>query len=226
MKIYMNEIPVRIRDKRKKPLKFYDLILDDSETLIPLAKLKGHVLLENKPDSAIDKLLKIMTNKKHQKIKSVEIVVQDKETARNYLVSHFNLVEAAGGVVEKGKKILLIHRNDLWDIPKGKLEKNEKTREGAIREVEEETGAKVEIIEKICSTWHTYLMKQKYVLKKTHWYRMHCLDDSKIKPQKEENIDAAIFMSRSEVDVAMFHSYRTIEQVIKKHRSLQDKVLT
>lgn len=226
MKIYINDIPVRIREKRRKGRKEYDLKLDDSETMIPLAKLKGHVLIENKPDSAIDKLLKIMTNKKHQKIKSIEIVVESKIKAKEYLISHFNLIEAAGGIVEKDNKILLIHRNGLWDIPKGKLEKKEKKKEGAAREVEEETGAKVEIIEKIGATWHTYLMNHKYVLKKTHWYRMNCLDDTNIKPQKEENIDKAMFMTRSEVDIAMHHSYKTIEQVIKSHREILDKVTT
>ncbi|SHK46986.1 ADP-ribose pyrophosphatase YjhB, NUDIX family [Reichenbachiella agariperforans] len=223
MKIYINDIPVRIRDARRKDIKEYDLKLIDTENIIPLAKLKGHVLIQNKSDSAIDKLLKIMTNKKHHKLKSVEIVVKNKLKAQEYLISHFNLVEAAGGIVEKDDKILLIHRNNLWDIPKGKLEKKETKKDGAEREVEEETGAKVKIIEKICATWHTYLMNHKYVIKKTHWYRMECLDDSNIKPQKEENIDKALFMTNSEVDIAMYHSYRTIEQVVKKYREIISK---
>ncbi|PIB35550.1 hypothetical protein BFP72_09180 [Reichenbachiella sp. 5M10] len=220
MKIYINDIPVRIRDSRRKEEKEYDLQLIDAEGMIPLAKLKGHVLIKNKTHSAIDKLLKIMTNKKHHKIKSVEIVVKNKLKAEEYLISHFNLVEAAGGLVEKDDKVMMILRHGLWDIPKGKLEKNEKRKNAAEREVEEETGAKVQIIEKIGATWHTYLMNHKYVIKKTHWYRMECLDDSKIKPQKEENIQEVVWMNQEELDIAMYHSYKTIGQVVKKYREL------
>ncbi|UXP31301.1 NUDIX domain-containing protein [Reichenbachiella agarivorans] len=220
MKIYINDIPVRIRDSRRKDEKEYDLRLDDTDILIPLAKLKGHVLIENKTFMAIDKLLKIMTNKKHHKIKSVEIVVKSKLKAKEYLISHFNLIEAAGGLVEKEDKVMMILRHDLWDIPKGKMEKKEKPKDCAVREVEEETGAKVQIISKIGSTWHTYLMNHKYVIKKTHWYRMTCKDDSNIKPQKSENIDEVVWMGTSEVDIAMYHSYKTIKEVIKKHREM------
>jgi 8-oxo-dGTP diphosphatase len=55
-------------------------------------------------------------------------------------------VQAAGGVViregKKGPKVALVHRPryDDWSIPKGKLEEGESFEEGALREVEEETG--------------------------------------------------------------------------------------
>ena len=35
---------------------------------------------------------------------------------------------------------LFIYRNDKWDLPKGKIEKNEVVIEAAVREVMEETG--------------------------------------------------------------------------------------
>ncbi|MEP3389445.1 MAG: NUDIX domain-containing protein, partial [Reichenbachiella sp.] len=62
------------------------------------------------------------------------------------------------------------------------------------------------------------------VLKKTTWYRMICLDDSEMKPQKEENIQKTVWMTESEVDVAMLHSFKTIEQVVEKYRKLLKKV--
>lgn len=55
-------------------------------------------------------------------------------------------IEAAGGIVvrsaKKGAKVLLVHRpgHDDWTFPKGKLEKGEKFKEAARREVLEETG--------------------------------------------------------------------------------------
>jgi len=60
-------------------------------------------------------------------------------------------VKAAGGVVvrqgKKGPELALVHRPryDDWSLPKGKLEKDESFREGALREVEEETGLSCEL---------------------------------------------------------------------------------
>lgn len=60
-------------------------------------------------------------------------------------------VRAAGGVVvregRKGPKIVLVHRPsyDDWSLPKGKLEEGESFEEGALREVEEETGLVCEL---------------------------------------------------------------------------------
>ncbi|MEO9964583.1 MAG: NUDIX domain-containing protein [Reichenbachiella sp.] len=221
MKIYINDIPVRISDKQHKTSKKFDVVLDNQVEDILAIKLKGKVLIKEGSHEAINRLLHIMTDKKYSKIKQIEIRVKNKTKAQQYLKSKFNIVEAAGGVVEKDGKILLILRNDLWDIPKGKLEKKEKRREGAVREVEEETGVKVKSEELICSTWHTYIRNKKYVLKKTSWYRMVCLDDMNMKPQKEENIQKVVWMNENEVDVAVLHSYKTIGRVIKKYRALE-----
>jgi 8-oxo-dGTP diphosphatase len=60
-------------------------------------------------------------------------------------------VRAAGGVVVRGEgaecRLLLIHRPryDDWSLPKGKLESDESWEQGALREVEEETGLRCEL---------------------------------------------------------------------------------
>ncbi len=220
MKIYINDIPVRIRKKEAKRQIDFDIMVVSHDDLIQINKLKGRVMIENKTAKAIDHLLKIMTEKKHNKVKSIDIYVKNKLKAEEYLMSKFDVVKAAGGIVEKDGKILMILRNGLWDIPKGKLEKGEKKREGAIREVEEETGAKVEITDKICSTWHTYIRNKKFVLKNTFWYKMHCLDDTGLKPQKAEGIEKVVWMNDSEVDLALHHTYKTIQRLVKKYRKL------
>lgn len=57
-----------------------------------------------------------------------------------------DVVRAAGGVVwregPQGVEVLLVHRPkyDDWSLPKGKLEPGEADEDGALREVEEETG--------------------------------------------------------------------------------------
>ena len=86
----------------------------------------------------------------------------------------FKVLEAGGGLVfNKEGKFLAILRNGVWDLPKGKLEKGEGFPEAALREVEEETGLKGLVLkEPLMSTYHTYRLKGKKVLKKTRWFQM------------------------------------------------------
>jgi len=64
-------------------------------------------------------------------------------------------IEAGGGVIvdmSKGKpRYLLIHRPryDDWSLPKGKLNRNEKHRDAALREVKEETGLVCDVLAKL-----------------------------------------------------------------------------
>ena len=64
-----------------------------------------------------------------------------KKEAQKAISKKFTWVTAAGGLVKNDQdELLLIFRNGQWDLPKGKLEKNEKNKHTAIREVEEECG--------------------------------------------------------------------------------------
>jgi len=216
MKIYINDIPVKITDKAPKK-ENYDVELTRKDNNIPIDKLRGKVRIENKNHQSIDELLKIITNQKYDKIEKIDIHVKNEKSAVKYLKSMFTIVEAAGGVVEKGNKILLIFRRKKWDIAKGKLEDFEKKKEGAIREVEEETGVKVKLIDKLCITWHTYIRNNKYVLKKTYWYNMACLDDSDMLPQTEEGIEEVKWMKKREVKEAMNNTFVTIKKVVKAY---------
>jgi 8-oxo-dGTP diphosphatase len=51
-------------------------------------------------------------------------------------------VQAAGGVIVRDGEVVVVHRPryDDWSLPKGKLEDGESPEEGALREVQEETG--------------------------------------------------------------------------------------
>jgi len=65
------------------------------------------------------------------------------------------VVRAGGGVVVRagadGPEIAVVHRPryDDWSLPKGKLKRGEEWSEGALREVEEETGLRCEIGEEL-----------------------------------------------------------------------------
>jgi 8-oxo-dGTP diphosphatase len=64
-------------------------------------------------------------------------------------------VRAAGGLVVRpageGAEVAVIHRPkyDDWSLPKGKLEPGESWADGALREVEEETGLRCELVDEL-----------------------------------------------------------------------------
>jgi 8-oxo-dGTP diphosphatase len=64
------------------------------------------------------------------------------------------LVRAAGGVVVRDGRVLLVHRPRYgdWSLPKGKLEAGEEWEDAALREVEEETGLRCELGEEVGRT--------------------------------------------------------------------------
>jgi len=63
-------------------------------------------------------------------------------------------VNAAGGVVVRDGKVLLVHRPryDDWTLPKGKLNPGEAFEDAALREVEEETGQRCSLGRELPST--------------------------------------------------------------------------
>jgi 8-oxo-dGTP diphosphatase len=58
------------------------------------------------------------------------------------------VVRAAGGLVVCDGRVLLVHRPryDDWSFPKGKCDEGESDEECALREVEEETGLRCELL--------------------------------------------------------------------------------
>ena len=64
------------------------------------------------------------------------------------------IVRAAGGLVVRDGKVLLVHRPkyDDWSFPKGKCDDGESDEACALREVEEETGLRCELLDAIGET--------------------------------------------------------------------------
>lgn len=223
MKIFINDIPVYILSEKKINMnRAYGLVVREFESIVPEV-LVDDVLIMNASYEQVDSLLKLMTDKKLKKVHSIFISARQKRDLINYLKEKFKVVQAAGGVVEKEGKFLMIYRRKVWDIPKGKLDKGETIEECAVREVEEETGVKVKIDKKIDSVWHTYTSKKKYVLKKTYWYAMHCVSDKKMAPQKDEGIKKVEWMDMEEVRKALHGSYRSIRYVMQEYTKMIKK---
>lgn len=105
-------------------------------------------------------------------------------------------VKAAGGLVLRHPKtdppeILLIHRNGVWDIPKGKLEEGESIPECAAREVMEEVGldSMPRIVSDLGTTFHSYERDGKTYDKETFWFVMFLADKpDTFTPQTKEGI--------------------------------------
>ncbi len=109
-----------------------------------------------------------------------------------------SIIEASGGVVvdlTRGKpRYLLIHRPvyDDWTWPKGKLEKGEKHREAALREVKEETGLDCETICKLsASQYQTPNMNLKKV---RYWLMVPTGGDF----EPNEEVDAITWLKKSQ----------------------------
>ena len=65
-------------------------------------------------------------------------------------------IRAAGGVVIRDGRIVVVHRPryDDWSLPKGKLDPGESWEEAALREVEEETGLRCELGAELSPTFY------------------------------------------------------------------------
>ena len=178
-KIYINEKPLILTDS----ISVLDSWYTEKKTIVVQYLNKTKQLLQY-----VDML------SKSNKVDRVIIHHPKKKVLRDDFFSLVNIVVAGGGLVfNEDKKLLAIFRRGNWDLPKGKIEKDEGKRLGAMREVMEETGVEnVSIVKKIGKTYHLFNNKKsKRALKLTHWYEMKTSHSSKLIPQLEEDIEKA-----------------------------------
>ena len=220
--IFVNDIPIKFKHLNNLKLKKenFDTYVDGSSGIVP-KKLYSRVLIYDASIDTIVNLLKKMTRYKFKKIYSITLTLKNLDNDIKELKKMFKIIKAGGGVVNNNKKeILFIYRMKKWDLPKGKLDKGETIKQCAKREVEEETKVKVSCGKKIISTWHTYTKNKKFILKKTTWYMMESIDDSKMKPQKKEKIEKVEWMKKSSVDDILLNSYKTLNYLMKNYFKL------
>ncbi len=131
--------------------------------------------------------------------------------------TNYELIEAAGGIVENElDEVLLIYRKGRWDLPKGKMEVGETEMIAAKREVMEECGlTAVEVKAKLITTYHTFFLPQKNVMKISHWYMMSSSSTEKIKPQLEEDITDIKWFGRATLDIEKLDTYPSIYNVLQ-----------
>jgi len=217
-KIYINDLPIRL-----------------VQSSTAKAGLGDYNILEFHYESNAD-LLSIINYAEHfPHAKEIVVWSEDIEALKKDFFNNFIYFEAGGGVVfNQNDEMLLIYRNDKWDLPKGKVKKAESNEEGALREVEEETGVqnlslicpiKITGTEQTC-TYHNYAYNKYRILKATNWYIMETDYTGDLMPQSEEKIEKAEWVPINEVMDRLKDSYKTIIDVAQAAIQKQQKLDT
>ncbi len=201
MKIYIQETPLYLCQNA------VDLNIDLTVNKVLVTKYTGKIkhLLNH-----IDLL------EKSKKMNAVILEYKNPEILIADFLNLFKVLPAAGAlVINELEEYLMIHRLGYWDLPKGKIEKGEGVRKAALREIEEETGARDVILKKyLLTTWHTYKIKKKRYLKKTFWYSA-IAPKQYLVAQAEENIEQAVWKKFNEIDLNQEPIYKNILDVIE-----------
>jgi ADP-ribose pyrophosphatase YjhB (NUDIX family) len=122
---------------------------------------------------------------------------------------------SCGGVVIHRGKALLLYKNQHgkykgWVLPKGTVEKDESLKQAALREVNEETGAKGKIMKYLGETQYKFKGQSDFISKTVHWYLM-ATDSYYYKPQAEEYfLDAGFYKRHEAVHLLKFSDEKQI----------------
>jgi 8-oxo-dGTP pyrophosphatase MutT (NUDIX family) len=225
MVLFFDDRPVTIirsSELSHRDSSHFDAIIDLRLTKLRSIHLDGHVLLLNTTSSLILQIVQILQNEPPKELLSITLATDDKSAVEDKIKGIFKVIKAAGGIVTKGGNYLLIYRRKKWDLPKGKLDKGEESRDAAIREIEEETGVKGVIQKKICTTWHTYTENNHKILKRTKWYLLECVDDSQMAPQAEEEIERLEWLSPRNAQGLLVNSFSSIRYVVDQLQKMQE----
>ncbi|MDX1751890.1 MAG: NUDIX domain-containing protein [Salinimicrobium sediminis] len=199
-KVFVNDIPIILSTERDMGEKYISFPLKEVKLKRIIKKInKGKLLYVNLYHDKKEKLLK-------------------------HLFKKLPVVTAGGGMVlNSNNEVLFIYRNGRWDLPKGKVEKNESIEAGAIREVEEETGVKnLKISKFLQTTYHIFQRKGRYRLKVTYWYEMTTDYTGELVPEEKEGIKKVKWKNMKKAQKALTKSYANIkllfpEEVLPLH---------
>lgn len=206
-KIYINDHPLCL-------LKYEDAddLNDEGYELYPYMGQKGNLI------NVIDRL------EKSKEPLKIGLYSTDYNQLKSDFKALFETIKASGGIIRDSEdRILFIYRRRKWDLPKGKKEKGESKKEGALREVAEETGLEtVKLINKIGKTRHTYRHPNtgKRILKVTHWYEMESTGETQLDLQEEEDIEDAKWLTLTAFFEGNYSTFANIVEILLKYKSL------
>lgn len=183
----------------------------------------GTIRVEYESPATFDWALEALSCKKNTFC--IRIEYSNADLLLHELFKKYKLILASGGlVVNEGGELLIIFRNEKWDLPKGKLKKNEDIALGAIREVEEECGVEgLSIASELKPTFHMYKQKKGFAVKKTYWFEMKCKKDQKLIPQLEEGITKVEWFKPEQLNLVFENTYGSITEVLNEFLSKSKK---
>lgn len=225
MTIFFDDRPfklVRASQLTKTETAHFDHIIDLRLTKFQKTQLVGHVLFLNATAASAVQVISQIEKEMPKDLLSITMATQERSEVEEKIKGMYKVIKAAGGVVIKGDKWLFMYRRKKWDLPKGKLDKGERSREAAVREIFEETGVKAVIQDKLCTTWHTYTLNNSRILKKTKWYILECRDDSTMTPQADEQIERLEWLTPQQGQAILINSFSSIRFVVDKLKKIQE----
>ena len=154
---------------------------------------------------------------KREGLRSMKVICKNMEACFAQFTTKFKLRVAAGGLVTNSDKhLLVIERNERWDLPKGHQDPGENVQQTALREVSEECGiTNLELGEEACITYHVYNYNEREVLKETHWYFMKYSGNEQLLPQANEGITKAIWVAPDRKPEIIARTYQSLLQVFE-----------
>src|SRR3989344_4352259 len=87
-----------------------------------------------------------------------------------------------------------------WQLPKGKIDRGEKSADTAVREIFEETGVRAQILEKIEDIKYFFVQDGERIFKVVTFYLMESKDgaDTKVESQWVHEVAEAVWVPESE----------------------------
>lgn len=211
-------------------LQNYTFFIQDNKIELLRINVEGKEIfvIENKKKSypiLLGELPHLIEKVKQDKECNLEIKSNIIDLIVEKILTQFDIhLLAAGGLVfNSEQEILFIFRNGFWDLPKGKIEPNETIEQTAIREVEEETGIRnIQLGNSLPTTFHTYIEREKWVLKESRWFEMRIENNQQLRPQIEEGITQIKWVSKKERAFYIAKSYPNIQDLFSKIKSAMD----
>jgi len=153
----------------------------------------------------------------NEKLQTLFLIGSEPKSLFKAFRNDYKLVKAAGGLVrDKDNRILCIFRRGKWDLPKGKIDGDERRKHAALREVREETGLEsLLIVRRVDKTYHVYTEKNAHILKKTYWYEMAAVRSEPLKPQTEEDITDIRWFKTDELEEVFKNTYTLIHRLLE-----------
>jgi len=122
MKIFVNDKPLEILSfEELDSAKLFEHSYKNLDEIPEDVEWEEDVVFYEPSQDAVIRILYLMRTRKMKKLDSVTLVTSDKKTLKEFVKSRFLIIKAAGGIVSKKDKILMIYRLGNGIFLKGSL---------------------------------------------------------------------------------------------------------